>query len=164
MSADGVIAKSSNHNPTEWTSKEDQELYKKITKEAGVMIFGQSTYDAIGMPLPGRLNIVLTRENRQDIPGTLEHKQGDLKLILEDLAKRGFKLVIIGGGTIVNSRFLEAGLVDELQLTIEPKLFGAGLRLFDQIDVNIDLELIEVVKLNDNTLNLIYKIKKTSNL
>jgi len=160
MSSDGVIAKDANHNPVEWTSKEDQQLYKETTKEAGVMIFGQSTYDAIGMPLPGRLNIVLTKEDRTDQPGLLEHKQGDLRAILDELAKRGFELVIIGGGTFVNSKFLEAGLVDEIQLTIEPKLFGSGLRVFDQINIDHDLELLQLQKLNDHTINVLYRIKK----
>ena len=161
MSLDGVIAKNSNHNPVEWTSKEDQALYKKITTEAGVMIFGQSTYEAIGRQLPGRLNIVLTRdETHQDQPGILEYKRGDLKTILQDLEHRGFEFVIIGGGTFVNSKFLEAGLVDEIQITIEPKIFGSGLRFVDQLNLDLALELISCEKLNDHTINVLYRIKK----
>ena len=160
MSADGIIAKNSDHNPTSWTSKEDQELYKKITKEAGVMIFGRKTYDAIGFPLPGRLSIVLTRDAREDIPEKLEHKQGDLKTILSELESRGFKQVIIGGGTSVNTKFLEPGLVDEIQLTIEPKLFGSGLRLFDNLDIDLNLELLKLTMLNEHTINILYRVKK----
>ena len=160
MTADGIIAKGSDHNPMGWTSKEDKELYKAVSKEAGVMIMGQSTYDTVGSPLPGRLNVVLTREEREDIPNLLEHKQGEIKEILNDLEKRDFKMALISGGTFVNSLFLQEGLIDEIQITIEPKLFGSGLRIFDKTDVDLNLELIELKELNDNTINLLYKVIK----
>lgn len=158
--ADGIIAKGSDHNPMDWTSKEDKDHFKAISKEFGVMIMGQSSYDAIGSPLPGRLTVVLTREQRIDQPGLLEHKQGDIKLILNDLEKRGHDKVLICGGTFVNSLFLQENLIDEIQITIEPKLFGSGLHLFDKTDVNLNLELIESKRLNPNTVNLLYKIKR----
>jgi dihydrofolate reductase len=160
MTLDGVIAKNSGHDPTEWSSAEDKKLYRETTKAWGVMIMGQSTYDAIGQPLPGRLNIVLTKQPRDDQPGILEHKQGDLKKILDDLEARNYSRAMICGGTMVNSQFLAAGLIDEIQITIEPKIFGQGLRLFDQIDADLNLELLEIKKLNASTINLLYKVKK----
>jgi dihydrofolate reductase len=158
MTADGVIAKGSDHNPMDWTSQEDKDHFKEVSRDFGVMIMGQSSYDAIGSPLPGRLNIVLTREERTDQPGLLEHKQGDAKQILDDLEKRGHNKVLICGGTFVNSLFLKENLIDEIQITIEPKLFGAGLRLFDKTDVDLNMELMEIKKLNDNTINLLYRV------
>jgi len=131
-----------------------------VSKDFGVMIMGQSSYDAIGSPLPGRLNIVLTKEKRTDQPGLLEHKQGDIKVILQELEKRGHDKVLICGGTFVNSLFLQENLIDEIQISIEPKLFGSGLRLFDKIDINTDLHLIKINKLNNNTINLLYKVIK----
>lgn len=160
MSADGVIAKNPEHNPMQWTSKEDKELFKQTSKQAGVMIMGQATYDAIGSPLPGRLNIVLTRENRDNQPGLLEHKQGDLKPILQELEDRGFERVLICGGTFVNSLFLKENLIDEIQITVEPKIFASGMRIFDQVDTELDLELMEIKKMNNNTINLLYRVKK----
>ncbi len=160
MTADGIIAKGSDHNPMDWTSKEDKKLYKQTSKEAGVIILGKSTYDTFGSPLPGRLNIVLTKESRVDQPGLLEHKQGDVKIILNDLEKRGFEMALICGGTFVNSLFLQENLIDEIQLTIEPKIFGSGLRIFDKVAIDKDLELIEMKKLNENTINLLYKVIK----
>jgi len=160
MTTDGIIAKGSDHNPMDWTSKEDKEHFQEISKKAGVLIMGQSSYDAIGSPLPGRLNVVLTRSERQDQPGLLEHKQGDVKQILRELEERDFVFVLVCGGTFVNSLFLEQNLIDEIQITIEPKIFGQGLRLFDKIDVDLDLELIEIKKLNNHTVNLLYQVNK----
>jgi len=46
----------------------------------------------------------------------------------------GDKDVRISGGRDVVVQYLNAGLVDELSLSLTPKLLGKGLRLFDGID------------------------------
>jgi dihydrofolate reductase len=160
LTTDGAIGRDSKHTPMGWTSAEDKKLFQQLTKEAGVLIMGENTYQTIGSPLPGRLNIVLTYEKHEDQPGVLEYKQGDVKEILKELESRGFTQVIIAGGTFVNSLFLKENLIDEIQITIEPKIFGSGLRLFDKIEADVDLELVELKKLNENTINLRYRILK----
>ena len=160
ITLDGVIARNSHQNPTEWSSKEDQKLFQEITRDWQVLIMGKHTYDAIGQPLPQRLNIVLTSAKRPDTPGLLEHWSAGIEDLLTNLKKRGYKKVIIAGGTDVNSQFLKNNLIDEIQLTIEPKIFGRGLRLFDQFEVDVNLKLLEIKKLNSNTLNLIYQVIK----
>ena len=160
MSLDGVIAKNSEHSPMDWSSPEDKKLYRETTKEAGVIIMGNKTFKTIGQPLPNRLNIILTEHPETDQPGILEYKSGDLKKILADLEARGFQQAMICGGTFVNSSFLKEALIDEIQLTIEPRIFGTGLRLFDQVDVDFQLELMEMKKLNNNTINVLYKVIK----
>jgi len=47
-------------------------------------------------------------------------------------------------------------LIDEIILTIEPKIFGSGLGLFSK-DLDVNLELIEVKKINDNSIMVKYK-------
>jgi hypothetical protein len=42
-------------------------------------------------------------------------------------------------------------------ITIEPKIFGAGLDLFSS-EFDADLELKSFEKINDNALNIRYKI------
>ena len=160
MTMDGVISRSKGETPMGWTSKEDKKLFREVTTNAGVLITGSTTYDTVGQPLPNRLNVVLTSQEREDIPGVVEHKSGDLKVILDELEGRGFEEVMITGGTSVNNQFLQAGLIDEIQLTIEPKIFGTGLRIFDTEAMDIELELLEMKKLNDNTINLLYKVIK----
>ena len=50
----------------------------------------------------------------------------DLQQVLEALHQRGLQAVFIEGGGVTVSRFLEAGLLDRLQLTIAPLLIGRG--------------------------------------
>jgi len=41
---------------------------------------------------------------------------------------------------------------------VEPKIFGAGLSLFNE-DFEINLELLDMEKLNENSIMLRYKVK-----
>lgn len=163
ITADGFIAKSANQPSIEWTSKADKGIFVERTKAAGVIIMGLSTYKTIGKPLPDRLNMIMTfkPEKEISIPGQLEYTNKPPDELLAELETRGFKEVILGGGSMVNSLFLKTGLVNELQITIEPILFGGGLTLFKDLDLDIKLELIEMKKLNDNVINLRYKIIST---
>lgn len=161
MSADGLIAKDSNH-PVSWSSKEDKKFFLKETKEAGVVIYGRNTLETLGKPLPGRLNVVLTYEPEEDrklFPfDNLEFTKDSPEKILESLKKRGYNKAIIGGGSMINSLFLKDKLVDELIITLEPKIFGKGMTIFNGPDHSLDVELKEMKKINNNSLILRYKL------
>ncbi|MDI5891663.1 RibD family protein [Halomonas rhizosphaerae] len=50
----------------------------------------------------------------------------DPAAVLEALAARGLKRVLVEGGGITVSRFLEAGVLDRLHLLVAPLLIGSG--------------------------------------
>ncbi|HKK54251.1 MAG TPA: dihydrofolate reductase family protein, partial [Patescibacteria group bacterium] len=61
------------------------------------------------------------------------------------------------GGANLNSLFLKNKLIDEMIITIEPKIFGAGLDLFSsEFDANLELKSVE--KINNNAINIKYKV------
>jgi len=162
MTADGKIAKTEGHL-ADWTSPEDKKSFIAETKKAGLIIMGRSTYETIGRPLPGRLNLILTsspdRFKDKEKKGLLEFTKGTPAEIAEQLEERGFKEAILGGGGKTNQDFIKAGMVDELLLTIEPKLFGQGVGLFsDSLDIN--LKLLELNKLNENSIQIRYAVIK----
>lgn len=162
MTTDGFIAKDNASPSTAWTSGADKKIFVQRTKEAGAIIMGLTTYQTINKPLPGRLNVILTHypEKEQSIPGQLEFTDKPARELLQELESRGYKEVILGGGATVNSLFLKEGLIDELQITIEPTLFGGGLTLFQNLNLNEKLELLELNKLDGDVINVRYKIKK----
>jgi dihydrofolate reductase len=129
LSADGYIAKDSQHSPMNWSSKADKKRFVELTKKAGVVVMGSSTYKTIGKPLKERVNIVYsTKESFEGAEMTQDNPR-DLILKLEE---RGFKEVAICGGTSIYSMFMKAGVVDTLYLSIEPVLFGKGMTLFNE--------------------------------
>ncbi|MBI5023261.1 MAG: dihydrofolate reductase [Candidatus Magasanikbacteria bacterium] len=161
ITVDGKIAKTVDHLAN-WTSKADKKIFVEETKKAGVIVMGETTYNTIGRPLPGRLNVVLSLspDTSQNIPGVLEFTSTPPRELLQELAGRGFNSVIIGGGATINGLFLKENLIDEVWLTIEPRIFGEGLSLFKGADVNLDLELLEVKQLDSNVLQVRYEVKK----
>ncbi|MBU0649214.1 dihydrofolate reductase family protein [Patescibacteria group bacterium] len=161
ITLDGKIAKHTNHAAT-WTSKADKKIFVEETKRAGAIIMGQTTYDTIGRPLPGRLNIVMNLEpdTSRNIAQELEFTKTQPKELLAELEKRGFKSVIIGGGATINGLFLKLNLIDEIWLTVEPKIFGQGLSLFNGADVDLNLEFIESKQLDENVIHVRYKVIK----
>jgi dihydrofolate reductase len=58
----------------------------------------------------------------------------------------GEKDVRISGGGATVLQYLNAGLVDELLLSLAPTLLGGGVRLFEGVDKNaVDVSIMEVV-------------------
>ncbi|HYF96460.1 MAG TPA: dihydrofolate reductase family protein [Patescibacteria group bacterium] len=156
VSADGFIAKDSAHT-ADWTSKEDKKLFVELTKRAGVMIMGRNTYETIGQALPERLNIVYTSRliDNPEIQTTQEPPEQ----LVSRLDQEGFSEIALCGGQVIYDLFLNSGVVDEIYLTIEPKLFGHGITLSKTLN-DLNLKLIGHKKLNDDTLNLHYEVIK----
>ena len=50
----------------------------------------------------------------------------DLVALLERLRARGLRRILVEGGGVTVSRFLQAGLLDRLHLTVAPVLIGSG--------------------------------------
>ncbi len=162
MSTDGIIAKKADQNSYTWNSREDKEHFMKLTREIGVIVMGSNTYKASGRKsYKERITYVLTRNPLElDMGEDVFAINGTPQAIAAQLREKGHDKVALLGGAKVNRDFLLAGLVDELYLTIEPKLFGKGLHLFEEEEVDIGLKLISHRRLNDQgTLLLHYGIK-----
>lgn len=50
----------------------------------------------------------------------------DLSALLDRLRRRGLRRILVEGGGVTVSRFLQAGLLDRLHLTVAPMLIGSG--------------------------------------
>ncbi|MCG2691388.1 dihydrofolate reductase, partial [Microgenomates group bacterium] len=95
--------------------KKDFAHFKKITTGHPV-IMGRKTYQSIGKPLPGRTNIIITR-NPHSVPERNVKITHSLKEAI-DLAKSidNQEIFIIGGGEIYRQSMAD-NLVDKLYIT-----------------------------------------------
>lgn len=152
MSADGYIAKEVNHAAF-WTSKEDKKRFVELTQKAGIVIMGRNTYKTLHRPLKERINVVYSETPIEGVETTTKGP----KELLAELEARGFKEVAICGGSMVYSMFMKSGLVDYLYLTVEPIIFGDGMRLF-QTDLHYHLNLISTSQGASGALLLEYKV------
>jgi dihydrofolate reductase len=120
----------------------------------GAVVLGKRTFDLGlepwgGTPFPAPC-FVVTHEARDDLvtnTGTFAFvRDGIERAVRRAQAAAGDKDVLVMGGPTVARQAVQAGLVDEIRLHLVPVLFGAGTRLFDDLDTkHIELEPTEVV-------------------
>ena len=93
-----------------WHLPDDLKTFKRITTGHPVLM-GRKTYESIGRPLPGRQNIVLTRDPAWTAEGVqVVHSAGEL----ECLELMDPEIMVIGGAEIF-ALFLP--LADRVELT-----------------------------------------------
>lgn len=176
QSLDGFIAKDHKESSTNWTSPEDTHFFRQMTKKAQVVIYGSTTYQTIPAkyrPLKHRLNIVYSRQTEPSIQSSpqnmpmAEDAQGQTGLfttnmppqqLIEIIARKGYQSVAICGGRSIYNLFLDSGLVNTLYLTVEPIIFGHGIKLFDK-PLTRALQLEEIQQLSKQTFVLKYRIQ-----
>lgn len=158
VTADGFIGRTSEHL-ADWTGKADKKLFVQVTKEAGVMVMGSRTFATIGRALAGRRTIVYTsRPDEITAAGVETTNEAPAELVAR-LAREGAAGLAVVGGASIYGQFMEAGVVDELYLTVAPLLFGTGVPLF-RTTLEARLELLEQSPLDDDTVLLHYRVKR----
>lgn len=93
---DGVIG---NGLDIPWKSGPDLKHFKKVTM-GGAVIMGRKTYESIGFPLPGRRNIVLTRDRNWTRNGVFSTNN-----IERAIRTAGSKSIFVIGGSEVYALF-----------------------------------------------------------
>ena len=85
-----------------------------------------------GIPAPGALSSAATFDKPSVSPGVevlhLPIASGGFEPIdvVAELRDRGLHRILIEGGGITVSRFLEAGVLDRLHISVAPLLIGSG--------------------------------------
>ena len=104
----GVIGRD---NQLPWRLPEDLRYFKKTTMGKPI-IMGRRTFDSIGRPLPGRTNIVISRQQSPGLPEAVLVTQSAaeaLELARAQCAKDGVdETVVIGGGQVYKLFMLQA--------------------------------------------------------
>jgi dihydrofolate reductase len=109
----GVIGRD---NAMPWHLSSDLKRFKALTMGKPV-VMGRRTYLSIGRPLPGRTNIVVSRDRNFAAPGVLV--AGDLTSALEaargDALRRGVAEIAVIGGTDIFAQCMH--LADRMEIT-----------------------------------------------
>jgi len=154
----GYIAREDGETP--W-SKEEWQNFSKMVKSARNLVIGRKTYEAmkendefskIGNPF------MVIVSSKSLGPGVTT--VGSPKEALRMLKKEKYETALVAGGGKLNSSFLKEKLVDEIYLDIEPLIFGKGIRLFSEDDLDAKLELLGTKSISQNTVQLHYAVLK----
>jgi dihydrofolate reductase len=152
-------------------TNQDDEVFKERFARAGAYVMGRRMFDEgeVGWPDPPPFRapvFVLTHQAREPWVRqggtTFTFVTDGIESALEQArAATGEKDIQISGGAAIVRQFIEAGMVDELQIHLAPVLLGDGVRLFDRIDTEDAIEL-EVTRVIDSprVTHLRYRVVK----
>lgn len=166
VSANGLISNS--RNEPDWLSPEFSDGFMGISQRTQAVIMGKTTYNKLApnyLPLKENGSLVVLTHDTKAKPAqsNVLFTSDSPENIVAHLATKGHTEAVIIGGTQTVSAFIKAGLVNELILVVEPVLFGKGLPLVDDVEFEYKLTLLEVKKLNDNSVQLHYRINDQLN-
>lgn len=131
MIVDMIVACASNRvigadNRLLWRIPEDFAHFKRVTMGHAV-IMGRKTWESIGRPLPGRKNVVITRQTGYQAEGADVVSSLDAAL---DMLKDQELVFVIGGGEIYRQAMPKA---DHIWVTVVGQNFE-GDTTFPEID------------------------------
>ncbi|MGD8366106.1 MAG: dihydrofolate reductase family protein [Desulfobacterales bacterium] len=158
MTLDGKIGKSPDHFP-DWTGSADKRLFAEVSRRAGVVIMGSTTYATLKKPLPGRKIVVMTRRrNRVSKDSSVVFSNRTPGPLLKALEREGYREAVLAGGATINSLFAREGRIDEILVTVSPLIFGAGISLFSG-EVDLKVELVDHERIDGGLLCLRYRVR-----
>src|SRR5215831_8030443 len=106
-----VVAASKNNaigkdNKLLWCLPNDMKFFKNVTWAMPV-VMGRKTFDALGKPLKGRKNIVITHRTDWNVEGTIPVKTlDDAHFLVKNMDIK--EMMVIGGGEIYRLAFEKA--------------------------------------------------------
>ncbi len=169
---DGYLA--DENDSLDWLFKQDIDgggpnSYDNFITGVGAVVMGRTTYEwvrehllASEEPWPYKMPAwVLSHGELPGVEGAdIRFAQGDIQPIHAALASAaaGKDIYVVGGGDLA-AQFAEAGLLDELVLSIAPATVGSGRPLFPR---KFDLELTDLAR-NRSFICAIYKVLGPAN-
>jgi len=161
---DGKVTKWGDPHIRLWTSEEDQKYFTKIWSDARLIIMGSTTYISEAFrPTLNHLLIVMSshpdKYRSLVVPEKLEFTSKTPVQLTELYKNEGYELMLVVGGAHIATSFLKDQLLDEIWLTIEPKIFGIGGNFVIEEKLDINLRLINIEKINkQGTLIVKYEV------
>ena len=164
QSLDGFVTRHESEGNS-FTSAVEKAHFARILITYDCSVFGSVTFDAardqiLKSRTEDRLRIVLTSRPEAYAEcirsGLLEFFDGTPREVVRRLEECGKARCALLGGARVFTEFLEAHLIDEFWITVEPVFFGSGKNLL-QGRLDCAMELIAIEELGESVFVAKYR-------
>ena len=171
VSLDGFVARRDHR--IDWLTKQetkDEDLgYEAFIENIDGLVMGRGSYENVltfgDWPYTKPVVVMSKTLEESSLPAELKDKVQLTKLdpseLMESLQSQGWSRVYVDGGKVVQS-FIRCGLIEDLVLTTIPILIGDGLRLFGDIEGDIDLQMIDSKSFDCGLVQTHYRIPSES--
>ena len=159
-----------------WAHKQDpewNEFAASNAKGGGALLFGRVTYEMMAAFWPtaaAKERMPVVAEGMNNLPKVVfsrtlkEASWKNARLVKGDMVAEvrrmkdepGPDMVILGSGSIV-SQLAQAGLIDELQIVVNPIVLGKGRTLFATVDRKIGLKRTQARPFGNGNVVLSYE-------
>lgn len=133
--------------------------YDALFARVDTLLIGRATYEAVrgfpDWPFAGKRVVVATHRPIAAAHGEVA-RAGTLEGLLDDLHAEGARAVYLDGGNLV-AQGLDAGLVDELTLSLVPVILGGGVPLFRGERARSDWRLVDTRRLPSGLVQVRYR-------
>lgn len=139
--------------------------YARHMDQTAAILMGRNTYDVVAgfegpWPYGDTPLYVVTSRPLEPAAPTVKAVSGEpLDLIAAVQADIGDGGIYLDGGRLIRS-MLDAGLVDELTVTVVPVILGAGSPLFAGAVRRHDLDLVESTAYDNGLVQLRYAVER----
>ena len=173
MSLDGYIARPDGDVswlPTSGSPEDGDFGYGEFMSGIDTVVYGRKTFEKVMTmdfwPFKEERVVVLST-GQPDIPGERRDQVSVMNLepapLLERLAGEGSTGVYVDGGVTVQ-RFLRAGVLDRIIVTIIPVLIGSGIPLFGDLPEDVALTLERSRTFSNGMIQCHYRVETKSTL
>lgn len=166
-SIDGFIA--DKDGKVDWLndfpSFEDSEVsgdFEAFQNSFDGIVLGGHTYDfALGYGqwmLPNTPSWVFTKRALTVLHLSIQLTKENPETVIQQMESKGIKRVWLMGGGKLAASFMDAGLVNEIQLSIVPILLGQGIPLIGETSKEPKLTLTENKQYSNGVVSVTYKV------
>jgi len=132
--------------------------YKKFYSSIDTVVMGRKTYDLAKRlekrPFKSKRIIVFTRR----VVKGVEFSRNPVTTMKSLVKEQGKTIWLIGGGEI-SKTLVNAGIVDEVILSIHPRILGAGIPLFEGMR-ETGLKHVKTKSFKSGLVQITYSVKK----
>jgi dihydrofolate reductase len=166
-SLDGYIA--TEDGSIDWLYTDSDYGYTQFYNSVDTILLGRKTYDklielAAEYPHKDKKNYVFSQKKsaRQRKEKEKDHNVEFIADIIDFvkmqlLQSQGKDIWLIGGADII-SIFLNAGMLDEIILSIHPIILGRGIPLFRNLQRQMNLKLVKSIPYESGLIQLHYEL------
>ena len=139
--------------------------YLSFMESIDVLVMGHITFEKVmsfGKWPYGDKPVIVLSSKQLDVPDemtdTVSHSSESPADLYERLSEDGIQRIYIDGGVTIQ-RFLEAGLVNDITITVIPVVLGSGKSLFGKLEEDIALSHVSTKVFDFGFVQSCYEIQ-----
>lgn len=140
--------------------------YKEFMASVDVLVMGRNTFELAltfeAWPYEGKRVVVLSSKPLivpTELPNTVSASSEPPDVLVKRLSAEGAQRLYVDGGITIQ-RFLSAGLIDDITITLIPVILGQGRPLFGPIENDIPLVHIATKTFEFGFVQIKYRVER----